>query len=314
VNWARFREKSRAKTGFSNLHKAHDPAAVASDQPHLTARERYRRNWLLRLASLPRPLYNSVSDRLVRGQSAISVAHFLMQHPNRGGLSNVGYWTLQKYVNVLKEVIDERKRANPGATMEELDAEMGKLLQLVPAAPPLPSRKPGDKFKSVTEYVDDLIRDFNEEVFLIGVIKSGWEALERMRCSEEILGEDSAVPLHSFAAGRAQASHVIIAAADGVRRQKDSKVVRQKIMTALGEDLGGLIPTLNGGQFGQNQSDQKQTKEEETNPYAEMSETDRILARSVTEKLITYARLKKLKDEQQSRPATGHNSAATLDG
>jgi len=141
---------STANPSSPNSTKLNPPPALGADKRQPTLRERYARNWLLRLASLPPRSYQETVERLRRGDSTWAVARWLARHPNRGGLSNVGEYSLRKYISVLAEQVEKQKRLHPGPTVGDLQASgmVAPLPELpIPAPAPL-ARRPGAKYQT----------------------------------------------------------------------------------------------------------------------------------------------------------------------
>jgi hypothetical protein len=143
------------------------PQAVSGQQGGLSFSARYGRNWLFRLAYLPRHLHRGAVERLARGETISAVARWLMRHPNRGGLSGItAESSMQRYVSVLAQEVRRRKLLNPAPTLEDLAAS-----GMVAPAPLPVSRRPGAKFQSLEDYQDDFLRHFNRELVAIAATK-----------------------------------------------------------------------------------------------------------------------------------------------
>lgn len=94
-----------------------------SDAHGRTFNERYEDNFLARLRTLPEPAFRQCVYRLQDGESAISVARWLLAVPNRGGMQRVDkLHTLRRYMEILaRQVLRLKKHAPPSAlTTKEL--------------------------------------------------------------------------------------------------------------------------------------------------------------------------------------------------
>jgi hypothetical protein len=98
------------------------------------------------------------------------------------------------------------------------------------------------------------------------------------------MGEENPIPLHALGAGRAQVSHALIESLDFLRKNDETKVVKQKLMQAMGEfaddfsDFGRQPPTINGDKLNAQAKPQETSSAAEPkpeNPYAKMTSTER---------------------------------------
>jgi hypothetical protein len=289
--------------GASNPTEAAASQGVSTQQPKPSFRSRFGRNWLLRLAYLPPRLHRGAVERLARGETINSVARWLLRHPNRGDLVKVtSLETMRKYVSVLAEEIRKHQRLNPGPTMDEL--ARSELIAPVPAPPPL-GRRPGARFRYVSEYMDDYIRHFNRELLGMGAAQSNWEALERLRRAEEVMGEENPIPLHALMGGRAQASHSLIEALDFLRKNDETQVVKQKVLRDMGDFADEFAdfkkPTLDGDKINaQAKAKESSPEPKAENFYAKMPPVDSLFARSYAEKKVAAKKLKE--DIERSKP------------
>jgi hypothetical protein len=258
---------SAASEPATNSAQAFVSRGVNTKQRRLSFRERYGRNWLLRLAYLPPRLYRGAVERLARGETVTSVARWILRHPNRGDLAKItSVATMRRYVSVLAEEVRKRQRLNPGPTMDDLAASG--MIAPVPAPAPV-GRRPGAKFRYVEEYLDEVIRHFNRELMGMGAAQSNWESLERLRRAEEVMGEENPIPLHALGAGRAQVCNALIQALDFLRKNEESQVRKQKLLLSIGEfaddspGFTGQLPTIDGDKLN------AQTKPKEISSDAE---------------------------------------------
>ena len=195
---------------------------------------------------------------------------------------------MQRYLQVLAEVVERQKELASAPSMAEVQAEVRAALPQEPVV-----KVAQRKYMSISEYVHDRVGLFNREQVVIALIHTLWETLERYRKLEEQYS-DRDLPTQPLAAARAQITSKIIAACAELRKQELSDLERRKIEADLG--LGDFeSETLSG--------------DEVPEPYASMSETDRMFARSWMEKGLAAQRLQKQIAELQSQSATGEPPA-----
>ena len=85
--------------------------------------ERYENNFLVRLRTLPETVFRQCVFRVQDGESAISVARWLLAVPNRGGMQSVNkLHTLRRYVEILARHVLKLKMNSPppAVTTKEL--------------------------------------------------------------------------------------------------------------------------------------------------------------------------------------------------
>ena len=314
------------------------PQPVGKHHSKRTMRERYGRNWLLRLSGLPTHLYAGAVARLLQGHSISSVARWLAGQKHRGTLSDVGEEALRKYLSILAEEVEKQKHLHPGPTIGDLQ-DSGLVAQPppnlpLPGPPPL-ARRPGARFKSLEEYIGQERDQFDSDLVAIAAIKTNWEFLDRLRRAEEVMGEkDNPIPLHALAKGHAQASDALMKAIDQLNRNRDSRL--KKELANLGDDVSmPVMPpeycvVLDGNRINAevksstpaaSQTEthkQAESKEPEDDDFiAGLSRLDRMFAREYAESTLTALRLRRLQREQQSQqsaPASEEPSPANLAG
>ena len=227
--------------------------------------------WLLRLSSLPRPLYAEVVNRLARGDGVWSVARWLMAQPKRGGLQNVHEWALRKYLYALAEVVKRKKRENPPATMAELRAEV-QVVQYQPeslAAPGLGPR--GQHYQSIESFVGDLLQNYNRVLWLLALLQHFWEELERLRMVEEEYHHEKKLPTHPLCRARAQIGQILLGIMKELRENDALDLAKAR------QASGGLSPEL-ASQLDQRLSD---TEKQIAGMVKEFSPEQRAIMRSM---------------------------------
>jgi len=177
--------------------------------------------------------------RLRRGDGVWPTARWLERKPDRGGLSNVGFWTLGKYLTALAEEIEKQKLLQPGPTLGDLPVASPPPALPLPGPPPL-ARRPGAKFKSLEEWLGEMLASFNSDLIAMALVKINYEFLDRLRRAEEVMGEENPVPLHALAAGHAYASDAVVKALEQLNRNAESRVRQKRGIVAIG-DMGGSI-------------------------------------------------------------------------
>ncbi len=83
------------------------------------ANDRLRDHRLMMCRSLPEPIWNECFRRFFRGETVMSVTQWLLTVPNRGGLQQITKpVTLQRYMQVFRDVICEMKKRQSQATAD----------------------------------------------------------------------------------------------------------------------------------------------------------------------------------------------------
>jgi hypothetical protein len=84
-------------------------------RPRYPKRARQGQNWLRTLWTLPKEVLNACGRRLLNGESALDIAKWLFEQPNRGGCAHLSINTLRVYLSSLRAEMrkhdpDGRKR------------------------------------------------------------------------------------------------------------------------------------------------------------------------------------------------------------
>ncbi len=208
---------------------AQPPASQSTTQPprKRSLEEIYGKHWLLRLSSLPSGLYTQTIDRLIRGQTVYAVTRWLMAQPNRGGLQNVGEWTLHKYLNVLATEVKRKKEQNPPPSPAEVKS---KVIELKVLATPLAlPRRRGSAYQSMESFLGDRVAKHNRVQMLLGLFAHYWEQLERLRMTEEHYHHDLKLPTHPLCRARAQIGQILLGIMKELRENHAQDLMRQKL-------------------------------------------------------------------------------------
>lgn len=170
---------------MSNIERQQHPSHFVASQ---TIREKFRRYRLWRLRTLPDHVYRELIDRLHRGHACFSLAKWVLKLPDRGGMQNVGFWTIWKDIQVLAEEINAKRADSPRSIESLIPQPSGEKIQAKDQRnSPLPGSP--NKLGRVEDHASEDAKSPSRTVVLQSLFDHNWEALEHCGILEEDLLE-----------------------------------------------------------------------------------------------------------------------------